>query len=90
MLNVPSIDSMMKSVAKVYGADAIGVLMTGMGRDGVEGMRAIKQSGGRTIAQDEQSSVIFGMNKLAIDLDFVDNVVSLGGIAQMLTNLAGG
>ncbi len=90
MLYVPSIDSMMKSVAKVYGADAIGVLMTGMGRDGVEGMRAIKQSGGRTIAQDEQSSVIFGMNKLAIDLDCVDNVVSLGGIAQMLTNLAGG
>lgn len=90
MLYVPSIDLMMKSVAKVYGEDAVGVLMTGMGKDGVEGMKTIKYSGGRTVAQDEHSSVIFGMNKLAIDLDYVDNVVSLGAMAQMLVNLVGG
>lgn len=82
MLHVPSIDIMMKSAADVYGPNAIGVLMTGMGHDGVEGLKAIKKAGGYTIAQDEHSSVIYGMNKLAIESGCVDAVVPLEKIAE--------
>lgn len=82
MLHVPSIDIMMKSAADVYGPNAIGVLMTGMGHDGVEGLKAIKKAGGYTIAQDERSSVIYGMNKLAIESGCVDAVVPLEKIAE--------
>ena len=87
IIHVPSIDVMMKSVADYYQDNAIGVIMTGMGQDGVEGIRAIKRAGGRTIAQDERTSVIFGMNKVAIDTGFVDRVVPLEGMAQELTNI---
>jgi two-component system chemotaxis response regulator CheB len=87
MLHVPSIDELMKSVAKNYKDKAVGLLMTGMGWDGVEGMRLIKSSGGITLAQDEKTSVIFGMNKLAIDKGHVDKVVALDKIAEELVNL---
>jgi len=83
-VHVPSIDSMMKSVARAYGAGAIGVIMTGMGHDGVEGMKAIKDAGGMTIAQDEKSSIVFGMNKAAIETGCIDRVVSLERIADEL------
>ncbi|MFH1414370.1 MAG: chemotaxis-specific protein-glutamate methyltransferase CheB [Candidatus Omnitrophota bacterium] len=88
-LHVPSIDVMMKSVADVYGEHAIGVVMTGMGYDGVEGIRAIKNAGGVTIAQDEKSSAIFGMNKAAIETGCVDKIVSLDKIAGELIKLVG-
>jgi len=87
VLHVPSIGLMMKSVAEAFGEDAIGVIMTGMGTDGVEGIRAIKGSGGRTIAQDEHTSVVFGMNKAAIDSGSIDEVLPLGGIAKRLVEL---
>ncbi|MBL7072628.1 MAG: chemotaxis-specific protein-glutamate methyltransferase CheB [Candidatus Omnitrophica bacterium] len=79
---VPSIDVMMRSVALSYGENAVGVIMTGMGTDGVKGIAAIKKAGGKTIAQDEESSVIFGMNKVAIDKGYADKVVSLEKIAD--------
>jgi len=79
---VPSIDVMMKSIALAYGENAVGVIMTGMGRDGVKGILEIKKAGGKTIAQDEESSVIFGMNKVAIEKGCVDKVVSLEKIAD--------
>lgn len=85
--HIPSIDSMMRSVASAFGEDVIGVLMTGMGQDGVEGMRAIKKAGGITIAQDETSSVVFGMNKVAIDAGLIDEVLPLKRIASRLTEL---
>jgi two-component system chemotaxis response regulator CheB len=85
MSHVPSIDEAMKSAAEAYGENAVGVLMTGMGRDGVEGLKAIKMSGGKTIAQDEKSSVVFGMNKAAIDCGCVDVVVPLEEIAGEVT-----
>lgn len=88
--HVPSINGMFKSIAESFKGDAIGVLLTGMGRDGVEGMQAIKRAGGITIAQDESSSVIFGMNKLAIETGCVDRVVSLDKIAEELCARTGG
>jgi two-component system chemotaxis response regulator CheB len=87
VVHVPSIDVMMKSVADYYQENAIGVIMTGMGTDGVEGIRAIRKAGGRTIAQDEKTSVIFGMNKAAIDMGLIDKVIALERIAQELTDM---
>lgn len=73
----PSIDVLFDSVARTYGRDAIGVIMTGMGRDGADGIMSIKRSGGYTIAQDEETSVVFGMNRVAVQMGAVDEVVSL-------------
>ena len=73
----PSVDVMFKSVAKAAGRNAIGVILTGMGRDGAQGLLEMRQAGAFTIAQDEASCVVFGMPKAAIDIDAVDEVVSL-------------
>lgn len=86
--HVPSIDVMMKSVAKVYGPTSLAVIMTGMGRDGVDGVCAIKKAGGVSIAQDRESSVIFGMNKVAYDVGCVDRMVPLDDIAAELINFS--
>ena len=86
-IHVPSIDEMMKSVSKSYGKNAIGVIMTGMGQDGVEGIRAIKMAGGITIAQDKETSVVFGMNKMAIDTGCVDKVLPLDKIADEIIKI---
>ena len=82
----PSIDVMMKSVAHVYGPRCVGVLMTGMLTDGVLGMKAIKSAGGVTIAQDESSSLVFGMNKAAIEAGAVDIVAHVSIIADRIVN----
>jgi len=78
----PSVDVTMQSVAKIYGSNTVGVLLTGMGRDGAEGMKAIKEWGGKTIACDEKTSIIFGMPQEAIKLGCVDKVVPLYEIAD--------
>jgi len=89
-LHVPSIDRMMKSVAGAFGDNAIGVIMTGMGRDGVEGLRAIRGAGGVTIAQDESTSAIFGMNRAAIEEGIVDRVLPADELAgEILSILCG-
>lgn len=85
--HVPSIDVMMKSVAEAFGGDAMGILMTGMGSDGVEGIRFIKKVGGITIAQDEKTSIIYGMNKLAVESGSIDHVVPLEKIAEKIKEL---
>jgi len=87
-LHVPSIDVMMKSVAESFRESAVGVLMTGMGHDGVEGMKAIRAGGGKTLAQDEASSVIFGMNRLAIESGCVDRIAPLEQIADEIVRCA--
>jgi two-component system, chemotaxis family, protein-glutamate methylesterase/glutaminase len=66
-LFVPSVGVMMESVLKVYGADTIGVLMTGIGDDGADQMVAIKQAGGHTIAESEKTAVVYGMPREAIE-----------------------
>jgi two-component system chemotaxis response regulator CheB len=78
----PSVDILMKAAAENYGPNCIGVLLTGMGQDGAEGMKEIKDRGGSTIAQDEKTSVVYGMPKAAVDLRAVDEVVPLCDIAK--------
>jgi two-component system chemotaxis response regulator CheB len=78
---------MMQSVAKSFGENAVGVILTGMGKDGVEGIRSLKNSGAKTIAQDEKTSVIFGMNQLAIAAGLVDVVAPLHRLADEIVAL---
>jgi two-component system chemotaxis response regulator CheB len=85
----PAVDVLFNSVAAVAGKNATGVILTGMGSDGAAGMRALKQAGARNLAQDEASSVIFGMPKAAIDCGCVDRVVPLGAMVdEILRSLA--
>jgi two-component system chemotaxis response regulator CheB len=81
-LHRPSVDFLFLSCAKFVGADAIGVIMTGMGRDGAKGMLEMKNAGAWTIAQDEATSVIFGMPREAIELDAVHEVAPLGRLRE--------
>jgi len=79
----PSIDLAMKSAASIFSGNTVGIILTGMGHDGRQGMRAIKESGGKTIVQDE-SSLIFGMPKAAIDAGAADKVLPAGEIAEAI------
>lgn len=83
----PSVDVMMHSVAQHVGNNAIGAMLTGMGQDGAEGMLAMKNSGARCIAQDEASSVVFGMPKVAFEKGGADRLVPLDKIAPSLLGL---
>ncbi|ATQ68134.1 MULTISPECIES: protein-glutamate methylesterase/protein-glutamine glutaminase [Methylosinus] len=78
----PSVDVLFRSAAQCAGANAIGVIMTGMGDDGAKGLLEMKQAGARTIAQDEQSCVVFGMPKEAIAIGAAEKIVPLGGVAR--------
>jgi two-component system chemotaxis response regulator CheB len=79
----PSIDIAMKSIAKVYQENSIGIILSGIGNDGLEGMRSIKEAGGRTMVQDE-SALIFGMPKAVIDAGLADNVLPAQEIARAI------
>ena len=85
----PSCDQLLCSVAAAVGRRSIGVILTGMGRDGARGIAAIAAAGGSTIAQDEGSSVVFGMNREAIMAGGVQQVLPLNLIATELARLAG-
>ncbi len=76
-LHRPSVDILMESAAKAMGIRVIGVILTGMGSDGARGIKAIHDAGGRTIAQNEESCIVYGMPKAAVSLGGVDRVVSL-------------
>ncbi len=88
-LHVPSVDVMAASVGELYGAGALGVILTGMGHDGVEGLRTIKDRGGFVLGQDEQSSVVYGMPRAAAVAGLVDRVVPLEAVPRALCELTG-
>lgn len=79
----PSIDLAMQSVARAYQENSIGIILSGIGNDGLEGMRSIKEAGGRTIAQDE-SALIFGMPKAIIDAGLADKVLPAEEIGKAI------
>jgi two-component system chemotaxis response regulator CheB len=85
--HIPSVDVLFRSAANTLGPNAIGVILTGMGDDGARGMREMRDSGAFTIAQDEESSVVFGMPKVAIEMGGVCKVVPLGSIAGFILNM---
>lgn len=83
----PSVDVLFESVAKVAGKNALGVILTGMGGDGAKGLLAMRKSGARTIGQDEQSCVVYGMPKVAYDIGAVERQVSLDSIPQTVFSM---
>jgi len=78
------VDVLFNSVSKVAGPNALGVILTGMGSDGAKGMFNMHQAGAKTIAQSEETCVVFGMPKEAIKLGGVDKIVPLGEISQSI------
>ncbi|MBC8178767.1 MAG: chemotaxis response regulator protein-glutamate methylesterase [Desulfobacteraceae bacterium] len=80
----PSVDVFFKSVARLWPSKGVGVLLTGMGRDGAEGLSALRQAGWYTIAQDEATSVIYGMPKAAKELGAADDILPIGEVAPAL------
>ena len=83
----PSVDISFKSIAESFPGRAIGVILTGMGSDGAEGMKAIKDTGGKTLAQDEESCVVYGMPKSVIDSGIQDKIVSIEKMAGEIVNM---
>jgi two-component system, chemotaxis family, protein-glutamate methylesterase/glutaminase len=86
----PAADYLFHSVAELYGAAAAGVILTGMGSDGAEGLRALREAGARTIAQDQYSSVVFGMPAVAIEVGAVEQVLPADRIGRALADLLTG
>ncbi len=86
----PSATFLFESAARAYGAALAAVMLTGMGNDGVEGLKAVKAAGGMVLAQDEASSVVYGMPREAVEAGVVDAVLSIGEVGARLTNLVAG
>ena len=85
----PSCDALLSSVGSVFGRAAVGIILTGMGSDGVEGLSVIRRAGGATLGQDEASSVIYGMNRVAVDRGVVQRVLPAGELAGAMVDFAG-
>ncbi|WP_069649588.1 protein-glutamate methylesterase/protein-glutamine glutaminase [Caloranaerobacter ferrireducens] len=85
----PSVDVLMKSVAKIKYLKKIGVILTGMGSDGSQGIKLIKENNGFTIAQDEKSCVVFGMPKAAINIGGISKILPLESISNEVLNILG-
>lgn len=83
----PAVDILMSSAADHLGKRAIGVVLTGMGRDGADGLLAMRQAGARTVAQDEATSIVYGMPKAAYEDGGADSVVPLGRMAEFVSGL---
>ena len=83
----PAVDKLFLSISKVYNSNVISVILTGMGKDGAAGTKAIKLKGGTTISQDEESCVIYGMPKATYETGYVDYVFPLNKIAYNIKSL---
>lgn len=84
--HIPSADVLMRSAAKTFGVNCLGIIMTGMGRDGADGCRAIRAAGGYVLGQDADSSAVYGMNKVAFNEGQVDRQFSLDDAAAAITH----
>lgn len=84
--NHPSIDCLFESAATVYGRRAIGVVLTGMGKDGTKGLQKMKAAGGLTIAQDESTSVVFGMPKSAFECGAASHLIPVNEISNFIVS----
>ena len=82
----PSANVLISSVAEAVGRRALGVIMTGMGNDGLEGIRDLKARGGRILAQSDATCVVYGMPKAIVDAGLADEVVDLDALAQSVYN----
>ena len=84
----PSVDVLFRSVAQAVGDKAVGAILTGMGRDGAQGLLQMRQAGARTVGQDEASCVVYGMPRAAQEIGAVEKQVSLSSIGQSILDLA--
>jgi two-component system chemotaxis response regulator CheB len=80
----PSVDVLFHSVANTCGARSVGLILTGMGKDGAKGMLAMRQAGARTFGQDEASCVVYGMPKAAFEIGAVERQASLGDLSRLV------
>src|SRR5882757_2823776 len=83
-MNCPSADRLLTSVARAYGSSAAGLVLTGMGDDGARGLLAIHEASGVTMAQDEESSVVYGMPRAAVEIGATNVQLPLSAIADQL------
>ena len=81
----PSVDVLFRSTAECAGKDVLGIILTGMGDDGARGMKQLHDGGARTLAQNEESCIVFGMPKEAIAMGGVDQIIDLSQMAQAIT-----
>lgn len=88
-LYIPSADTLFRSVAATHGRHAIGVILTGMGADGAAGLKKMRDSGAQTIAQDEETSTVYGMPRAANEMGSACVVLPIGGIAREILGLTG-
>jgi two-component system chemotaxis response regulator CheB len=84
----PSVDVLFSSVAKFAAHNAVGVILTGMGKDGAQGLASMRQAGARTIGQDEQTCVVYGMPKVAFEVGGVETQLSLENIPEGILELS--
>lgn len=86
----PSVDILFESVAKEAGKDSLGIILTGMGYDGAKGLLSMRRKGARTIGQDEKSSVVYGMPKVAYNIGAVEKQSSIDNMANVIYSMLGG
>ncbi len=86
-LHKPSVDNMIQSATKIYGKKLLSVIMTGMGKDGLESIKELKKMGGKCIAQDEESCVVYGMPKAIVDAGLADTIEPLEKIANRINSV---
>jgi two-component system chemotaxis response regulator CheB len=83
----PSVDVLFESVAAECGADAVGIILTGMGYDGAKGLLSMRKNGARTIGQDESSCIVYGMPKVAYNIGAVEKQAALDRIPQLMLSM---